>query len=1148
MYKVKVDEKLLCFTGSVNGMEYVTDPDVKLVVNGVDSFSFAIYPQHPLYKEITCKVSRVKIWRDSELLFYGEVTGYSQDMYGIRTYDCEGALAWLNDLHFAYAISGATPKEVLYWYIKLYNQKLRDKSKSFELGTVTIHKALTQSGTEGTIARSSGVYPSFWEEIQDKLLDSFGGILRVRYVGSDTCAGYIDWLAIPDGTCSQDVRYAKNLLNCDWTYDCTALATAVVPLGKRKDSSGDNEVRLTIDKADDDDATFMIQYMTGTDDLVKSGNMVYSKSRMEKYGLIQQAVTFDDITDAGTLAYQGAVWLRQNGKAASTIRAEAIDLADIDESVEHFTHGDYVRTKLPGDSAESLFPITAIEIPIAAPENAKLTVGTQESGITSESGGQGGGSIADAGSGADAMAHTHSNKGVLDKITEQDYADFKGAVNKAHIHANKDTLDKIDETAWLTVYGQTHEHSNKEVLDRITAQDYADFKASANKAHVHDNKSTLDKIDETSWLLVYGQTHEHENQSVLDKTTASYTSAEKTKLAGIAAGAEVNQNAFSTIASGSARYTATSKTAAFVIEGEDGTSVTLSTNGRATISSHSHSNKAVLDATTASYTTAEQTKLKGVSAGAEVNQNAFSTIATGSARYAATAKQSAFLIDGDGGTSVSLDTKTGRLTVSSHTHDNKEVLDRITAQDYSDFKGTVNKAHTHSNRDTLDKLDVEWWAMWLSAYGNMHTHSNKSALDKITDALVTKLSNMDLSKYLPLAGGVMTGNIDLATNKADLLVGSQPATQSTTTTAVAGGAVSPKLSFSVGLPVRKSIVGTWLDENTVYHNIISVRHRNGHGDGTNYGMYLRSLLTSNGDLIWNKQTAADTWQGERVLLDSSNYTSYAAKSDHTHAAITNRSQWASGANNAAQWVRLGTVVSSGNFATTVISVWSGDGANGNASQNSWFDIHIKDGWQSTESATKACGVTVYRTRCKTVRVKVIPTAHNTYTVWVYLPWAYWNSNYSVHGKYSSWTSQVLKQTAEPEGTGSDTAYYDQAFLTSTVAKATEATTLTDSGWQKPTFPSGVKSSSIRYRKQGKIVSVTGYVQFSAAQTTITVLTLPTGYRPPAKIQQFNAVDSSAQASFLTKIDTDGKVGFFGKTQGFFTTATEYYIHCTFFVD
>ena len=1046
MYKVKVDEKLLCFTGSVNGMEYVTDPDVKLVVNGVDSFSFAIYPQHPLYKKIVCKVSRVKIWRDSKLLFYGEVTGYSRDMYGIRTYDCEGALAWLNDLHFAYSISGATPKDVLYWYIKMYNQKLRDKSKSFELGTVTVHKAMTQDGTEGTIARSSGVYPSFWEEIQDKLLNSFGGILRVRYVGSDSCAGYIDWLAIPDGTCTQDVRYAKNLLNCDWTYDCTSIVTAVVPLGKRKGSSGDNEVRLTIDKADDDDATFMIQYMTGTDDLVKYGNMVYSKSRMEKYGLIQQAITFDDVTDTGTLAYQGAVWLRQNGKASSTISAEAIDLADIDESVEHFTLGDYVRTKLPGDSAESLFPITAIEIPIAAPENAKLTVGTQESSITSGSGGQGGGSITNAGSGADAMAHTHSNKGVLDKITEQDYADFKGAVNKAHIHANKDTLDKIDETAWLTVYGQSHEHDNKGVLDRITAQDYADFKASANKAHVHDNKSTLDKIDETSWLLVYGQTHDHENQSVLDKTTASYTSAEKTKLAGIAAGAEVNQNAFSTIASGSARYTATSKTAAFVIEGEDGTSVTLSTNGRATISSHSHSNKAVLDATTASYTTAEQTKLKGVSSGAEVNQNAFSTIATGSARYAATAKQSAFLIDGDGGTSVSLDTKTGRLTVSSHTHDNKAVLDKTTAS---------------------------------------YTAADKKKLD-----------------------GIAAGATKVAVDSA--------------------------LSATSTNPVQNKAV--------------------------------------------------------KAALDSKSAAS------HTHAMITNSALWVSGANNTAKWVKLGTLVSSGNFSNAMIRVWSGDGANGRANQNSSFEVQIKDGWQSTESATKACGVTVYRVDCSSVKVKVIPTAHDTYTVWAYLPWGYWNGNYAVYGKYKSWASQHLIQSDEPEGTGADTAYYDQAFLTSTVANATtwnglindvdtynssdtwilvkkdnriqhryageldvnSAKTLTDSGWVtcplavtgNTTYPSS--SSRIKVRKYGKLVRLEAMVKYTTVfGTGHNVATIPEGYRP-SKLQREHGIISTATEKIMfdaTLTDT-GSLLFApaGSGSSTFNPANSYECRMTYFID
>lgn len=1117
MYKVKVDEKLLCFTGSVNGMEYVTDPDVKLVVNGVDSFSFAIYPQHPLYREIECKVSRVKIWRDSKLLFYGEVTGYSQDMYGIRTYDCEGALAWLNDLHFAYAISGATPKEVLYWYIKLYNQKLRDKSKSFELGTVTIHKALTQSGTEGTIARSSGVYPSFWEEIQDKLLDSFGGILRVRYVGSDTCAGYIDWLAIPDVTCSQDVRYAKNLLNCDWTYDCTALATAVVPLGKRKDSSGDNEVRLTIDKADDDDATFMIQYMTGTDDLVKSGNMVYSKSRMEKYGLIQQTVTFDDITDAGTLAYQGAVWLRQNGKAASTIRAEAIDLADIDESVEHFTHGDYVRTKLPGDSAESLFPITAIEIPIAAPENAKLTVGTQESGITSGSGGQGGGSIADAGSGADALAHTHSNKGVLDKITEQDYADFKGAVNKAHIHANKATLDKIDETAWLTVYGQSHEHENKEVLDRITAQDYADFKASANKAHVHDNKSTLDKIDETSWLLVYGQTHEHENQSVLDKTTASYTAAEKTKLAGIAAGAEVNQNAFS-------------------------------------------------------------------------------TIATGSARYAATAKQSAFLIDGDGGTSVSLDTKTGRLTVSSHTHDNKAVLDQLSEEQWKFINGAANKAHVHDNKGTLDKITDVGWNM---VYGYTHSHDNKAVLDKTTASYTAadkkKLDGMDLSKYLPKSGGVMTGDIDMQANKRDILVGTHKATTSDGT-AVAGGSITTAGYVGDKLKAARSFIGTVTGNDGVWWDVISVRHRNGYTDGVNYGMYLFSKLASTGNLSWNKQIAANTWQGERTLLDSINYSNYAAPLSHTHKnidSIGNVGYYGSDKASTNGWYKFHSGTLTGyndrtarlmltymygynNFGTIFFHARCN---NGNTIQIQRLLWEVRSGFEDGDVVAVAKGndysLYVYNRNPQWGRIKIrVLESGGTSSDWdMTLASNFTKESTAPTPTIVASDGCTVANATTWNGLINDVDTYNSSDTWVLVKKdnkiqhryageldVNSAKTLVDSGWVtcplavtgNTTYPTS--ASTIRVRKYGKMVKLEGWVKYSTAfNTGHNVATIPAGYRPANVMYIIGATNAGAGTKivFYATIGAGGNIGFSPADQNSsatFNPAVCYEFHATYFID
>ncbi|MEE1396798.1 hypothetical protein [Ruminococcus sp.] len=315
---------------------------------------------------------------------------------------------------------------------------------------------------------------------------------------------------------------------------------------------------------------------------------------------------------------------------------------------------------------------------------------------------------------------------------------------------------------------------------------------------------------------------------------------------------------------------------------------------------------------------------------------------------------------------------------------------------------------------------------------------------------------------------------------------------------VVGGSMEISGAMTANLPDKQSFVGSYKNTaNGAWYDVISIRHRNGYDDGNQYGMSIYSALTSAGDLMWNKQISADKWQGVRTLLDSTNYSSYAAKSSHTHEMIVNNSKLIVGSNGAAQWYRLGTLTSFENFSTAVISVWSGNGANGNASQNSWFEIHIKDGWQSTQSATKACGVTVYRTRCGTVKVKVIPTAHNTFTVWVYLPWPYWNGNYAVNGRYKTWTTDSTHQTAEPEGTGADTAYYDKAFLTSTVAKSTEATVLTETAWTDvPT--DGADSTSereLKYLVMGNTVYVQGYLKFSVGNNNPKCGTLPSGARP-----------------------------------------------------
>lgn len=140
--------------------------------------------------------------------------------------------------------------------------------------------------------------------------------------------------------------------------------------------------------------------------------------------------------------------------------------------------------------------------------------------------------------------------------------------------------------------------------------------------------------------------HLHSNKAVLDGTTASYTTAEETKLAGIEAGAEVNNisdldvtdltdGGDTTLHYHSAdrnrdNHTGTqpaSTISDFDNEVANNTAVAANTNAR-----HTHSNKTILDNTTASFTTADESKLDGIESGAEVNVNADWNASSGDAQ------------------------------------------------------------------------------------------------------------------------------------------------------------------------------------------------------------------------------------------------------------------------------------------------------------------------------------------------------------------------------------------------------------------------------------------------------------------------------------------------------------------------------------
>lgn len=123
------------------------------------------------------------------------------------------------------------------------------------------------------------------------------------------------------------------------------------------------------------------------------------------------------------------------------------------------------------------------------------------------------------------------------------------------------------------------------------------------------------------------------------------------------------------------------------------------------------------------------------------------------------------------------------------------------------------------------------------------------------------------------------------------------------------------------------------------------------------------------------------------------------------------------------WVKLGTLYSAWDNSNFKIVVLAGNGYNGSASQNSQLEIVIKDGWQSTQSATSAFGVSVTRQNCEGATVNVRATSHNVCDVWVYLPWPYSSGTYTISGEYTDWVHVNVAQTAAPtSGTAQDVAY------------------------------------------------------------------------------------------------------------------------------
>lgn len=174
----------------------------------------------------------------------------------------------------------------------------------------------------------------------------------------------------------------------------------------------------------------------------------------------------------------------------------------------------------------------------------------------------------------------------------------------------------------------------------------------AREDHVHPHDTTkVDKVDGKGL------------------STNDYTDAEKSKLSGIATGAEVNQNAFSNIKVGSATVAADSKTDTVEFVAGDNITITPdATNDKITIAATDTTYSNATTSTAGLMSASDKTKLNGIATGAEVNQNAFSNITVGSTTIQADSKTDTLTLVAGTNITLTPDATNDKVTIEAATY------------------------------------------------------------------------------------------------------------------------------------------------------------------------------------------------------------------------------------------------------------------------------------------------------------------------------------------------------------------------------------------------------------------------------------------------------------------------------------------------
>ena len=367
MYQLKYKDYILYDPRLVENNLIIRDPSVKLAVGKAGSMDFVVNADHPYLSNLRRMSGLVELLDGNSPIYRGRITRDTKDFYGAHKIETEGIMAALNDSlippfnfpedfendaeYIAASESGNVVDFFFRWILAQHNAQVSEEQQ-IKAGNVTV------VDQNNYITRSSESYETAMATILDKLSESsIGGYLLIRY---EADGNYLDYYAELPLTNVQKVEFSENLIDLSSETDGTKIYTAILPEGKDG---------LDLSSLSDGDLT---------DDLVKSGLTIYSKSGVATYGRITRYVKWDDVTVASNLLSKAKAALADNGLSMpETITCKAVDLGWQD-TVQHFRVGRMTILASTPHGYNAAYPLMELAPDILNPGNTQITMGSTQ--------------------------------------------------------------------------------------------------------------------------------------------------------------------------------------------------------------------------------------------------------------------------------------------------------------------------------------------------------------------------------------------------------------------------------------------------------------------------------------------------------------------------------------------------------------------------------------------------------------------------------------------------------------------------------------------------------------------------------------------------------------------------------------------------